>query len=73
MRTVIAREIDNNRDVNAACNIRDEGLRMLEVGHTLVASGERVRPSKGTDESEASLCEGRISPGERQLKGRVSN
>ncbi|MFB2894263.1 hypothetical protein ACE1CI_15240, partial [Aerosakkonemataceae cyanobacterium BLCC-F50] len=28
--------------------IRDEGLRMLEVGHTSVASGERVRPSKGT-------------------------
>ncbi|XWK90729.1 MAG: hypothetical protein U7127_11960 [Phormidium sp.] len=52
--------------INAAKNIRDEGLRMLEVGHTSLASGERVRPSKGTDESEASFCEGRISPKQRR-------
>lgn len=38
----------HDRDINAAKNIRDEGLRMLEAGHTSVASGERVRPSKGT-------------------------
>lgn len=38
----------NDRDINAAKNIRDEGLRLLAVGHIASASGERVRPSKGT-------------------------
>jgi len=38
----------HDRDVNAAKNIRDEGLRQLAVGHIATASGQRVRPSKGT-------------------------
>ena len=37
-----------DRDLNAAKNIRDEGLRIMAVGHIATASGERVRPSKGT-------------------------
>ena len=54
-----------DRDINAAKNIRDKGLRILRVrnfevsskckthsrqagGHLANASGERVRPSKGT-------------------------
>ncbi|GFE68495.1 RNA-guided endonuclease TnpB family protein [Chroococcus sp. FPU101] len=41
-----AKNID--RDINAARNIRDEGLRILAGGHLATASGGRVRPSKGT-------------------------
>ncbi len=37
-----------DRDINAAMNIRDEGLRLLAGGHLATASGRRVRPSKGT-------------------------
>ncbi len=38
----------HNRDINASRNIRDEGLRILGVGRIPIASGDRVRPSKGT-------------------------
>lgn len=38
----------HDRDINASRNIRDEGLRILGVGRIPIASGDRVRPSKGT-------------------------
>lgn len=34
---------ENDRDINAALNIRDEGLRILTEGHPATAGGGRVR------------------------------
>lgn len=36
-----------NRDVNAARNIREEGLRLLALGAIATANGEEVSPKRG--------------------------
>lgn len=52
----------HDRDVNAARNIRDEGLRMLAAGTVASAGGGNVRHGRGRKSSvHAVACEARIS------------
>lgn len=47
-------ETKHDRDVNAAINIRDEGLRILALGTSATAKGGSVRPKVGRRKSSVS-------------------
>jgi putative transposase len=47
-------ETKHDRDVNAAINIRDEGLRILALGTSATASGGKVSPKVGRRKSSVS-------------------